>query len=69
MKELRFSETGGHPDPGGIMYVGASYTILPNDRVITSDANPIEYVVVSVVPAYLTPTVISHFEIVVHLPV
>ena len=67
-KEIRFSMTGEHPDPAGIMYVPTGYTILPNDRVITSDAQPIEYVVVSVVPAYMVGTVVNHYEVILKLP-
>jgi len=67
-KEIRFAITGEHPDPGGIVYVPKGYTILPDDRIITSDASPIQYVVTSVVPAYLLPRVIDHYEVMVKLP-
>jgi hypothetical protein len=67
-KSIQFAQTGERPEPSGIMYFGNAYTILSNDRVITTDASPIEYVVVSVVPAYLTPTVVSHYEAVLSLP-
>lgn len=68
-KEIRFAITGEHPDPGGIVYVPGGYTILPDDRIVTSDVKPIQYVVTSVVIAYKLPGVVDHYEVMVKLPI
>ena len=50
------------------MYVPGGYTILPDDRIVTSDVKPIQYVVTSVVIAYKLPGVVDHYEVMVKLP-
>lgn len=67
-KILQFAQTGERPEPSGVMYIPNSYSLTEDDRIITSDASPIQYVVVSVEPAYLTPMSISHYEAVLILP-
>jgi hypothetical protein len=66
-KQIQFAMTGERPEPTGIVYCGASYIVLPEDRIVTAGST-IQYVVVSVVPAYSTPNTIDHWEIIVSLP-
>jgi hypothetical protein len=68
-KQIQFARTGENPEPSGIVYYGSSYLLQVEDRILTSDAAPIEYVVTSVEEAYNAAGQIDHWESVVSLPI
>ena len=65
-KDIEFAPTGERIKPQGVMYIPADYILKYEDRVVTSDG--IEYVVVDIVPAYSSSSVISHYEAKIELP-
>ena len=65
-KQVQFSQTGERIQPSGTIYYQPSYSVLQEDRFLTTDG--IEYVVVSVQPAYITGSVIDHWEAICQLP-
>ena len=65
-KQIQFAMTGQRPSPSGVVYYGPSFTLLPEDRILTTDG--IEYTVVSIVPGYMNNTYIDHYEAIVALP-
>jgi hypothetical protein len=67
-KQIQFAMTGERPKPSGVVYYGSSFTLAPEYRIVTTDPSPIEYVVVSVVPAYIVAAVVDHYEAIVELP-
>jgi hypothetical protein len=65
-KAIQFAQTGERPSPNGVVYYGTDYALLVEDRVLTPDG--IEYTVTSIVPGYVTNTVIDHYEAICALP-
>ena len=65
-KPIQFAPTGERVTPNGVAYIPQNYTIYHEDRIITSGGT--EYVVTSIVPAYLNNNVIDHYEAIVELP-
>lgn len=65
-KAIQFALTGERPTPNGVVYYQTAYNLQNEDRIITSDG--IEYIVVSIVPGYLTGNVVHHWEAIVALP-
>lgn len=65
-KPVRFAAEGERIQPVGTMYYNPGPDIHPEDRVLTPDG--IEYNVVSVVPGYISGTMVSHYEAVLQLP-
>lgn len=65
-KAIQYAQQGERPEPSGVMYYGNSYSINSEDRIVTNTG--IEYVVVSVVAAYLPLNVVNHYEAVLSLP-
>lgn len=65
-KELVFAPTGELVLPEGILYYSAQYTLQPMDHIvtITQPGYPvgIEYVVLSVVPAFYGHALVDHYE-------
>lgn len=64
-KAIRFVADGERVTPQGVVYLNTGYTILPEDRIITSDG--IEYVVISVVEGRMG-AVVNHLELIIGLP-
>lgn len=67
-KAVQFAHTGERPTPSGILYYSAAYALQIEDRIITPDTNPIQYVVLSIVPGYIANQVIDHYEAILGLP-
>lgn len=65
-KQVEFAGTGERVKPNGVMYFSANYSLLQEDRIITSEG--VEYVVVSLQKGYQTTFVLSHMEAIVELP-
>jgi hypothetical protein len=63
---IEFAPTGERVRPEGTMYYPVDYILQHEDRVITSGG--IEYVIISIQKAYMTPNVISHMEANIQLP-
>ena len=69
-KAIQFATQGERPEPSGIVYFGPSFTLYDEDRIVTT-TNPsyeVEYVVTSVVPAFMPPNVVNHWEATISLP-
>ena len=66
-KQLLFAQTQESPEPSGVMYYNTGYTLLPEDRVITT--SNVAYTVVSIVPAISVPNVVDHYEALLKLQV
>lgn len=67
-KPLQFAATAERITPNGVVYIPAGYTIYHEDRILTADTNPIEYVVISVAVGYVQNNVIDHYELEIALP-
>jgi hypothetical protein len=65
-KPIQFAPTGERITPNGVCYLPPQYIIYHEDRILT--ANGIEYVVESIVPAFINNNVIDHWEADVELP-
>jgi hypothetical protein len=65
-KAIQFATMAERPTPNGVCYYGPDYTVLSEDRILTTDG--IEYVVTSVVPGYINNTVVDHYEALLALP-
>lgn len=65
-KQIQYAQTGQRPVPSGVMYYGSGYTLQAEDNIYTNDG--IQYIVVSVVPAYIVAAVVDHYEAVLSLP-
>ena len=65
-KELIFAPTGELVLPEGILYIDKQYTLQPMDHIvtITTPGYPtgIEYVVLSIVPAFYGNSLVDHYE-------
>lgn len=67
-KPLQFAAPAERVTPSGVVYIPPEFIVYHEDRILTSDVNPIEYVVVSVVPGYINNTTIDHWELDIALP-
>jgi hypothetical protein len=67
-KPLQFASIGERSTPNGIVYIPPEYILYNEDRILTSDASPIEYVITSVAAAYVNNSTIDHWEIDISLP-
>lgn len=67
-KQIQFAHTGERPTPSGILYYSANFSLQIEDRIITPDTSPIQYVVLSIVPGYIANQVIDHYEAILGLP-
>lgn len=65
-KTLVFAATGERVTPSGTMYFGPGFTILSEDRIITTDG--IEYVVLGSVRGFVIGAVLDHWECQLALP-
>jgi len=72
-KQMKVSNTGELIYPAGTLYYPKTFTLMPEDRIVTlnsaGEPNGIEYVVEAIYPAYIMHGVVDHYEGSVHLPI
>jgi hypothetical protein len=65
-KDLQFASTGERITPSGIMYYQVTFTLFPQDRVITQQG--VEYVVADITTGYLNNVILDHYTCKLLLP-
>jgi len=72
-KSITISNTGELVYPSGLMLYSTNLTLKPMDRVVTLSSpgipTGIEYVIETVLPAYVMHGIVNHYVAQIHLPV